>query len=186
MESNVIDIIFWGFITLVVLGGLACLVVFLPKEHTYEDERENCYRIMYRDGVYSVSRKKPVYGENRFSLRSKFFYITKVPFQITAACDEAKAPDGKIYRGASVLTVCFPEERLQIFSPTFQGVTQDIIVEMLEEAVSAAAEEFLGQYEPSSDEEALKTRFKEIAQKKLDIFGVYVMSVTPPRVTENS
>lgn len=186
MDANVIDIIFWGFIIAVVLGGLACLVVFLPKEHEFDEEHENCYRIAYRDGSYSVSRKKPVYGENRFSLRSKFFYITRVPFQVTAVCEGAKATDGNEYRCAAVFTVCFPEDRLQTFAPTFHGVSQDTIVETLEEALSAAAEEFLVQYEPSSDEESIKARFKELAQKKLDIFGVYIMSLSSPHISANS
>lgn len=185
LDANTVTVLFWGFVSLVVVGGLVCLMIFLPREHDYENARDNCYRIMYRDGVYSVTRKKPTYGENRLSLRSKYFYITKVPFQLTAVCEDAKTPDGKSRRCAAGLTVCFSEDRLQIFAPTFRGVSQDIIVEMLEEALASAAAEFLAGYDSGSDEESLKKQLKELSQKKLDIFGVYVMSVGNIRINDN-
>ena len=116
MELEAIDIIFWAVILLIAIGGIVSLMIFLPREHDYEEKRANCYRIEYRDGSYKISRKKPRYGENTFSVRSKYFYITQVPFAAEAFCDEAKAKDGKLYRAAATATVYFPEEMLQAFS----------------------------------------------------------------------
>ncbi len=185
MEIDSVDLLFWGFITLVVLGGLACLVIFLPREHAYEEKNENCYRILYRDGNYSVSHKSPRYGENTMSLRGKYFYITKVPFQLNAICDGREAGDGRTYRAAASVTVCFPEDKLQVFAPTFHGVSQDAISETLEEALGAAMEEAVGQYDAAAGEEAFSGQFKSVAKEKLDIFGAYVMSVGNIHVTEN-
>ena len=182
---ELIDIIFWILITAIVLGGLACLVIFLPREHEYEEKTANCYRIVYRDGNYSVSPRKPVYGENTFSLRSKYFYITKAPFHLNAFCDGAEAPNGSQYRAAAMLTVCFPEDRLQTFAPTFHGVSQDGITETLEETLSAAMEDAVKQYDPEKGDEIFGEQFKTAAQKKLDIFGAYVMHINNVRVTEN-
>ena len=98
MELQMIDYIFWGFIALVVIGGVGCLIVFLPKEHELEERTADCYRIVYRDGNYSISPHKANYGENVYSLRSKFFYIKKVPFHSEAFCDEVTGCDGKSYR----------------------------------------------------------------------------------------
>lgn len=186
MEIDTIDLIFWGFITLVVLGGLACLVVFLPKEHDYEDKYANCYRIMYRDGNYSVTRKKPTYGENTFSLRGKFFYIYKAPFELTAVCDGTEAPDGKSYRAVGIVTVCFPENKLQVFAPTFHGVAQDSVAETLEEALGSAMKDALEHYDSSAGDETFAELFKNTAKEKLDIFGAYVMKVNNVRITENA
>lgn len=180
-----IDIIFWGFVALVVVGGIFCLLIFLPKEHDYEDKRSNCYRIEYRDGIYKVSNKKPSYGENRYSLRSKFFYIKKAPFEVDACCDDAKAPDGKNYRAITVVKVCFPEDRLQTFAPTFHGVAHESIVETAEEALASAMKDALGKYDAAAGEEAFKEVFKECAKEKLDIFGLYIMSVGNIKINEN-
>ena len=185
MQIEAIDIIFWIIITVIVLGGLTCLVIFLPREHEYEESKADCYRIMYRDGVYSVSQKSAKFGENVYSIRSKYFYIKKAPFQVTAICDEAEAPDGKKYRAADTLTVCFPEDKLQVFAPTFHNVPHDSVVETIEEALTSAMEETLKSYSTDETSEALKERFKAAAKDKLDIFGVYIMNVSEVRVTEN-
>lgn len=185
MEIDTIDLVFWGFITLVVIGGLVCLIIFLPREHDYEDKYANCYRILYRDGGYSITRRKPVYGENTFSLRGKYFYIHRAPFQLTAVCDGADAPDGKSYRAAAAVTVCFPEDKLQVFAPTFHGVTHDAIIETLEEALGAAMQEAVGQYDSTAGAEAFTELFKAAAKEKLEIFGVYVMHVGEARISCN-
>ena len=185
MEFQAIDYIFWGFIILVVLGGLTCLIVFLPKEHDYEDARNSSYRIQYRDGAYTVSKKKPSYGENKYSLRSKYFYIIKIPFEVDACCEDAKATDGKNYRAVTAIKVCFPEDKLQTFAPTFHGVSHEGIVETLEEALASAMSDAITKYDPAAGEEAFKEVVKESAKEKLDIFGVYVMSVGNIRINEN-
>lgn len=184
MES--IDLLFWGFIALVVVGGIVCLLVFLPKEHDYEDNKNDCYRIQYRDGNYTVSKKKPSYGENRYSLRSKFFYIKKIPFEIDAFCDEGEAPDGKSYRAVTSVKMCFPEDRLQTFAPTFHGVSHESITETIEEALAAAMKDAIAKYDAAAGEEAFREVFKECAQKKLDIFGLYIMAVGNIRINENA
>jgi hypothetical protein len=186
METNVIDIVFWVFITVIVLGGLACLIVFLPKEHNYEDSKNDCFRIEYRDGIYKISNKKPSYGENKYSLRSKYFYIKKAPFEADACCDDGKAPDGKSYRAVTSLRLCFPEDKLQTFAPTFHGVPHESIIETVEEALASAMKDAIAKYDPSADGETFKETVRECAKEKLDIFGVYIMSVGNIRISENT
>ncbi len=183
---ELIDYIFWGFVLLVVIGGLGCMLVFLPKEHEYEERYDGFYRIMFRDGNYSVTKKKPTYGENTFSLRSRFIYIKRVPFEADAVCDEAKAPDGKTYRAAAALKLCFPEDRLQIFAPTFHGVAHEAIVETLEEALSSAMHDALGKYDEKAGAGAFAEVFKAEATEKLDIFGAYIMHIGDIRISETA
>lgn len=186
MEFEAIDVIFWVFVAAVVLGGVACLLIFLPREHDYEDSRNDCYRIQYRDGIYSVTHKKPSYGENTYSIRAKFFYIKKAPFETEACCEEAKAPDGKSYRAVTSVKVCFPEDKLQVFAPTFHNVPHESIVETLEEALAAAMSDAIGKYDAKAGTDAFKEVFKSCAKEKLDIFGVYIMSVGDIRINENA
>ncbi len=185
MEFNTVDLLFWGFITLVVLGGIVCLLIFLPREHDYEDKFKNCYRIQYRDGSYAITEKKATYGENGVSLRSKYFYIMRAPFDCDAYCDEVTASDGKSYRAVASFKVCFPEDKLQVFAPTFQNVQHESVVETLEEALSSALTEALGAYDPAAGEEALNTALTEITKQKLDIFGAYLMRINGLKISEN-
>ena len=185
MQPEMIDFVFWGFIALVVVVGLLCLVVFLPREHEYEEKTQDCYRIVYRDGNYSISHKKPRYGENSFSLRSKYFYIRKSPFVSEAFCDEAVSKNGRNLRGTAAVTVYFPEDKLQIFAPTFHNIPHESIAETVEETVSAALTEAIEQYDENSGADSFEAYFKEVAAKKLAIFGLIPMSVKDIRVSEN-
>ena len=183
MELEVIDIVFWVVILLIALGGIVCLMIFLPREHEYDDARKDCYRIEYRDGSYKLSHKKAVYGENRFSIRSKFFYITRIPFQTDAFCDEATAKDGVKYRAAATVTVFFPEDKLQTFAMNFHNVGQDSIAETVEEALTSALTEAMSEYDSNADKAEFEKHFKDTAAKKLDLFGLIVMNINSLNIT---
>ncbi|MBQ3843343.1 MAG: hypothetical protein II820_11730 [Ruminiclostridium sp.] len=185
MELQTIDYIFWGFITLVVLGGVGCLIVFLPKEHELEEQTADCYRIVYRDGVYAISPHKASYGENVYSLRSKFFYIKKVPFHAEAFCDEAVGKDGKKYRAVATLTVYFPEDKLQVFAPTFHGSSHEAVEETVGETVSAGLTEAMEDYEETVDKELFTEFIKHKISEKLEIFGLILISMPDLKITEN-
>ncbi len=174
-----IDLIFWLFITAVVIGGVLCLMIFLPKEHEFDDEHGDFYRIQYRDGSYSVSKKPAKYGENVYSIRSKYFYIKKVPFAVDAFCDEAVGKDKKTYRAAASVTVYFPEDQLQVFAPNFHGVSHEVVEETLSEALSSAIEEAVTSYE---GDKSFEDHFKEIGSEKLKLFGLIIMSVNDLKV----
>ncbi len=183
MEIETIDIIFWAVVLIIALGGIICLMIFLPREHAYDDARKDCYRIEYRDGSYKLSHKKAMYGENRFSLRSKFFYITRVPFQADAFCDEAAAKDGNPYRAAATATVFFPEDKLQTFAMNFHNVNQDVIAETVEETLTSALTEAMTEYDGNDDKTDIEKHFKDVAGKKLDVFGLIVMNINSLNIT---
>ena len=183
MEFQIIDILFMGFITLVVVGGIFCLLIFLPKEHDFDEAKKDCYRIEYRDGVYSVSRRKATYGENIWSIRSKFFYIKKVPFQVEAFCDDAQGKDKKHYRAAALVTVYFPENLLNTFAENFHNVPHEAVEETISETLSAALEGSVSEYEGDRPYEDF---FKDKAGEKLKLFGAIVMSVNDLKVTTTS
>ncbi len=184
MELEAIDIIFWAVIALIAVGGIVCLLIFLPREHAYEEKRENCYRIEYRDGSYRISRKKPRYGENTFSIRSKFFYITQVPFTVDAFCDEAAGKDGKRYRAAAAATVYFPEDMLQTFAENFHNMSKETISETIEEALSSTLTDTMRAFDGSEDTKEFSEVFKKNAGEKLKAFGLIVMSVNSLNISE--
>lgn len=183
MEPETLDYLFFGFIALVAVGGIIALLILLPREHALEERTRDCYRIMFRDGNYSLSKKKASLGENVFSVRSKYFYIKKAPFEVDAFCDGAAAKDGKNYRAAAAVTMYFPEDKLNVFAPTFHGANQEGIVETMEESLSNLLTEMIAEYDGDTD--TFSAKIKEEAQKKLDVFGLYVMSVKNVRISEN-
>lgn len=177
---DAIDLIFWGFITLVVVGGVFCLMIFLPKEHDFDDRHKDFYRIQYRDGNYAISHKSAKYGENIYSLRSKFFYIMKVPFSVDAFCDEAVGKDSKTYRATASVTVYFPEDNLQTFAQNFHNVDHSSVEETISEALSSAIEEAVTTYE---GDKSFEDHFKEVGTEKVKIFGVVIMKINDLKVT---
>ncbi len=174
-----IDIFFWGFITFVVIGGVFCLLKFLPKEHEFDSEHADFYRIQYRDGAYSISKKPAKYGENIYSLRSKYFYVKKIPFAVDAFCDEAVGKDKKTYRANATVTVYFPEDKLQTFAPNFHNVSHESVEETLSEALSTAIEEAVKSYE---GDKTFEDHFKEVGTEKLKTFGLIIMSINDLKV----
>ncbi|MBQ7647063.1 MAG: hypothetical protein IJS94_07330 [Clostridia bacterium] len=178
---DIIDLIFAGVIVLIVAGGLACLFIFLPKEKDFDEKHANSYRIMYRDGSYSITHKKALFGENLWSIRSKYFYIQKSPFTVDAFCDEAVGKDGKTYRGTAEMTLYFPEEKLQVFAPNFHNVGEDAVLETVSEAASAALEDAVKEYDGSEPFDAF---CKKTADEKMSLFGLIVMSIKNLNVTK--
>ena len=175
------DILFIGAIAVVVILGMVCLHIFLPKEKDFDDKHANSYRIMYRDGSYSITHKKAPFGENIISLRSKYFYIQKTPFTVDAFCDEGVGKDGKTYRAAAQMTVYFPEDNLQIFAPNFHGANEEAISEIVSETACAALEEAVKEYDGSEPFDAF---CKKTADEKMKLFGLIVMSIKNLNVTK--
>ncbi len=175
-----IDIIFWVFIAFVVIAGIVCLMIFLPKEHEFDEKHRDQYRIQYRDGTYSVSHKPAKYGENIFSLKSRYFYILKVPFSVDAFCDEAEGKDKKTYRATAAVTVYFPEDKLTVFAENFHNIDQQSIEETLSETLSTALEEAVKNYE---GDKAFDEYFTEVGKEKIALFGAIIMSVNDLKVT---
>ncbi|MCR4780386.1 MAG: hypothetical protein K5876_04740 [Ruminiclostridium sp.] len=169
-----LDIIYIVTIVVILLGGLAALHFLLPKEKNFDDKHAYLYRIEYRDGSYKISHKKASFGENIYSIRSKFFYLPRAPFDAEAFCDEATGKDGKIYRAAAVVTVLFPEEQLDVFAPIFQNMSREGMLETVSEAMSTALEDAVTQYEGSEPFDAF---FRGIADKKAELFGLRIRSV---------
>ena len=81
--------------------------------------------------------------------------------------------------------MCFPENKLQVFAPTFQNVSHEMVVETLSEAISAALEDAMKQYDPETGEEKFTEILKETVKEKLDIFGAYPMHINGLRISEN-
>ncbi len=178
---ELIDFLFVGAVVLIIILGMVCIHIFLPKEKDFDDKHAHSYRIMYRDGSYSITHKKAAFGENLYSLRSKYFYIQKSPFTVQAFCDEGVGKDGKTYRAAAEITVYFPEDNLQIFAPTFHGVNEEGIIETISETACAVLQEAVEKYDGSEPFDAF---CKKVADEKMKLFGLIVMSIKNLNVTK--
>lgn len=175
-----LDIIYIATLVVIVLGGLVALHFLLPKEKNFDDKHAYLYRIEYRDGSYKISHKKASFGENMYSIRSKFFYLPRAPFEVEVFCDEATGKDGKTYRASAVVAAFFPEDKLEVFAPIFQNMDEEGRNDTVAEAMSAALEEAVVNYEGS---EPFDTFFRTIADKKADLFGIRIKSVDGLNVT---
>ena len=49
-DFTTLDIIYFAFIGLVILGGIIAIIILCPKENKLKEEKSNCYRYMIRDG----------------------------------------------------------------------------------------------------------------------------------------
>lgn len=175
------DFLFVGAILVIIILGMVCIHIFLPKEKNFDDQHAHSYRIMYRDGSYSITHKKATFGENIISLRSKYFYIQKSPFTVEAFCDGETGKDGKTYRAAAEMTVYFPEDNLQIFAPTFHGLGEEAIIETVSETACTALEQAVRDYDGSEPFDAF---CKKVADEKMKLFGLIVMSIKNLNVTK--
>lgn len=176
-----IDILFIATIAVIILGGLVALHFLLPKEKKFDDSHAYLYRIEYRDGSYSISHKKPAFGENVYSIRSKFFYLPRAPFDVEAFCDEAVGKDGKTYRAAADVSVFFPEDKLEVFAPIFQNMDDAGRDDTIAEALSSALEEAVKQYEGT---EPFDEFFRKSADEKSELFGLRIKEVRNLNVTK--
>ena len=171
---ELLDILFISTIIIIILGGLVALHFLLPKEKKFDDTHAYQYRIEYRDGSYSISHKKASFGENTYSLRSKFFYLPKAPFEVEAFCDEAVGKDRKTYRASALLSVFFPEDKLEVFAPIFQNMDETGREETIAEAFSAALGDAVEQYEGT---EPFDDFFRKSADEKAELFGLRVKDI---------
>lgn len=172
-----IDLIYGIFVALVVIAGIACIVIFLPKEHKMWDDTEDCYRIKQKDREFRITDGKA----NYFESRKNYIYLKKLPFTVECFADGAKAPDGKTYKAIASLIVHFPPDRISISAPTFGGANHEAVVETLSEALSTAMTETIEKGD-IADTAVFKESFSKSANEKMKLFGVQIEAISDIRL----
>ncbi len=170
MDFTTLDIIYFAFIVLVIIGGIIAIIILCPKENRLKEEKKNCYRFILRDGRLILSGKASLF-EN---IGKKPIYIEKGPFEISSFIDSGKAADGTVYNAVSVALLYLPETAAQDSADYLYSIMEDIkqenICNLLTEELNSVLESLLRDYK-GENPDTLKESFRENIISKLQRYG---------------
>lgn len=170
MELTTIDIIYFVFIGLVIIGGIVAIIILCPKENKLKEEKSNCYRYLLRDGRLILSGKASLF-EN---FGKKPVYIEKGPFEINAFVDHGKGADGKIYNAVALAILYLPEttaqESAEYLYSIMEDIKQETVCGLLTEELNTVLDELMRNYK-GEDPDTLKESFRENIISKLRRYG---------------
>ncbi len=170
MELTTLDIIYFSFIGLVIIGGIVAILILCPKENKLKEEKSNCYRYVVRDGKLFNSGKASLF-EN---IGRKPIYIEKGPFEIDCFIDKTVAADGKTYNAGTVAILYLPETTAQASAEYLYSIMEDIkqetVCELLTNELNTVLSELMKAYK-GEDPDTLKEDFREAVILKLRRYG---------------
>ncbi len=170
MEFETLDIIYFSFIALVILGGIAAIIILCPKENKLKEEKSNCYRYMIRDGRLVQTGKASLF-EN---WGKKPIYIEKGPFEISCFKDSIKGRDGTEYNAGTVALLYLPETSAQASADYLYSIMEDIkqesVTALLTNELETALMELMKNY-MGENPDTLKESFRESIISKLRRYG---------------
>lgn len=177
-----IDITYVLFILLVIIAGIICIAVFVPKEREKRAKTENCYRYYCRGGEMVKSTDKASLYERTQS----YFYIEKGPFEADGVADGIKGADDKYYKAVAIFSVYIPESLADTAANIFCKMEQEAIVETISETISEALVKKLADYSAETDEAAFKEDLRKYTEEKLITLGYMVDAFVGLKVSEDS
>lgn len=167
-----IDILYYCFIGLVVIGGVAAIIILCPKENKLRDDKKDCYRFIQQGGKLIKSSSKPSLFEN---IGGKPIYIEKGPFEIEAFFDDIKGADGKSYRSGAIFQVYLPEsgsaQAAEYLYSVLSDFNQDAINAMLRIEIEAVVGAAMKKYSADADMKAFTEEIRTAVINKLGVFG---------------
>ena len=170
MDFTTLDIVYFAFIGLVIIGGIVAMIILCPKENKLKEEKSNCYRFLLRDGRLILSGKASLF-EN---IGKKPIYIEKGPFEITSFIDKGRGADGKTYNAVAVALLYLPENAAQESADYLYSLMEDIkqenVSKLLTEEVNSVLENLMRDYK-GENPDSLKETFREDLISKLQRYG---------------
>lgn len=187
MELSWIDIVYFVFIGLVIIGGIAAIIILCPKENKLREEKKDCYRFIQKDGRLMQSTLKPSLFEKR---NGSVIYIEKGPFEIEAFFDNIKGKDEKSYRAGAILQLYLPESGAETAAEYLYSVlnefSQDTISAMLRVELEAVLASVMKNYSSDTDMNSFTKEFRETAVEKLGRFGYDLYCPPTLKIAENN
>lgn len=179
---DALDIAYVVFVAIVIITGIICIMIFVPKEKQKRKDTENCYRYFLKGGEMIRSHDKA----SLYEKVSSYFYIEKGPFEVDGVADGIKGKDGKYYKAIALMAVYIPESLADKAANIFCKMEQEAIVEALSETMSEALALKLSEYSGDMETEAFKQSYREYTEKKLVALGYMVEAFSGLRITEDS
>lgn len=170
MDLTTLDIIYFVFIGLVIIGGIIAIIILCPKENKLKEEKINCYRYVLRDGRLVRGGKASLFEK----WGKKPIYIEKGPFEINSFIDNGKGADGNTYNAVALAILYLPEttaqESAEYLYSIMEDIQQETVCKLLEEEFTSVLAELLRNYK-GENPEALKESFRESIISKLQRYG---------------
>lgn len=186
MDQTTMDILYFGFLALVVIGGIIAILILCPKENKLRSEKNNCYRFTEKGGALFLSGSKPSLFERK---NGSVIYIEKGPFEINAFFDDIKGADGKSYRTGAVLQLYLPERNAENAAKYLYSVLSSFNQESINAVITAEVETILMAkikgYSENADLKIFEKDFRDAVEEKLSIFGYELYCSITLKISEN-
>lgn len=180
------DIVYFAFLGLVIIGGITAIVILCPKENKLRAEKNNCYRLFNRQGRLILSDSQPSLFENRFG---KPVYIEKGPFQIETFFDSIDGADGKNYRSGAIIQLYLPENGAETAANYLYSVLPDFnqtnICEALRQQIEPVFRKHMESYKSDADMEKFTEAYRTAVIEKLSVFGYDLYTRPNISIAEN-
>lgn len=181
-----IDIIYYCFIALVIIGGVAAIIIFCPKENKLREEKKNCYRFIQSGGKLIKTDSKPSLFEK---WSGKPIYIEKGPFDLEAFFDDIKGADGKSYRSGAIFQIYLPEtgaeQAAEYLYSVLSDFSQDSIASALKIEIEAVVGAAMKKYSADTDIKKFTEELRLVVSEKLGVFGYDLYTQPTVKISEN-
>ena len=178
---DALDIAYIAFIVIVIITGIICIMIFVPKEREKRKKTENCYHYVLKGGMMTRSSEKA----SLYEKVSAHFYIERGPFEVDGVADGIKGKDGKSYKAIAIMSLYIPESLADTAANIFCKMDQDTIIEALSETMSEALAVKLAEYSEDRDFEEFKKDYREYTEKKLMTLGYLAEAFSGLRISED-
>ena len=185
MDQTTMDILYFGFLALVIIGGIVAIAILAPKENKLRMEKKDCYRFIEKQGELFLSNAKP----SLFEKKNGYIYIEKGPFEIDAFFDDVTGADKKSYRAGAVLQLYLPERSAEKTAKYLYSILSSFNQDSINAVITAEVENILMSYvkKHSADKDIKKTEkaFSEEVSEKLAVFGYELYCPLTLKISEN-
>ena len=183
---EILDIIYFAFISVVIAGGVVAILILCPKESKLREEKSNCYRFFSKDDRLVMSNAKPSLFEK---WTGKPIYIEKGPFEIETFFESIEGKDGKSYRCDAIMQLYLPESGAQTAAEYLYTVlkefNQESISEMLRSELEKVTAEAIKGYDETGDMRLFTEKLRVAVCTRLAVFGYDLYCPPSVKIVKN-
>ncbi|MBQ7835066.1 MAG: hypothetical protein IJ385_04720 [Ruminiclostridium sp.] len=187
MSNTTLDLLYYGFIALVIIGGIIAIIILCPKENKLREQKKDSYRFLQQNGRLVLSNSMPSLFEK---WTGKPVYIEKGPFEIEAFFDNIKGADENSYRTGAIIQLYLPESGAETAAEYLYSVlsdfSQDAITAMLRMELEGVVAAMMKKYENGADMKVFNEDFRNAVLDKLGKFGYDLYCPPTLKIVQNN